>query len=132
MADKINFTDLQNQRGLDPRAVKALELRKRKKQEQQDRIKREKAEREMNTLRSRMAIIDRQIKSLEVRERGSKASLRKGQTALAQSLKEVVEVTKELGEHQAKLKSLKQEVSKETNVISVSYTHLTLPTIGCV
>lgn len=118
MAKPINFTDLQNQRGLDPRAIKALELREKKKEEQAQRLKQDKVQREVNSLHSRLAIINREIERLTVTERRSRGSITGGEKELARDLRDVAAVSKELIEHEGKIKELRQMMGKETNFIS--------------
>jgi len=113
----LSASDAANSRGLDPRAVRMLELRKKKRGERERSLRQDKARRELNALHSRLSILDREIQRLSVGERRNRADQSRGRGNLSHELADVAEVSKALTEEMQKFQKIQLAIGKERNII---------------
>jgi len=113
----LSASDAANSRGLDPRAVRMLELRKKKRVERENSLRQDKARRELNALHARLSVLDREIQRLSVGERRNRADQSRGRGNLAHELADVAEVSKALTEEMQKFQKIQLAIGKERNII---------------
>ncbi len=101
-------TNLNKGRGIDPRAQATLDAKKNSRENKEKEIKRKHAEREINSLKARLSVIDRELKRLSVSERRYTGDEHKAQEEYDREAKNVLKLTNELQVHSAKVKDLQQ------------------------
>ena len=100
--------DFNNDRGLDPRAMATLNAKKNSRSQRENDLKRKQVEREVNSLRARLSVIDRELQRLSVSERRYHGDESKAQLEFERESRSFTELTKELGAHSEKVKELQQ------------------------
>lgn len=103
--------DFQNNRGLDPRAMATLQAKKNSRGKREDDLKRKQTEREINSLKARLNVIDREIERLSVSQRRYHGAESKAENDLERESRSLLELTKELGRHSDKVKELQQALN---------------------
>lgn len=112
------YASLQKQRGLDPRALKTLEYKEKARKERTRDLEKKKIQKEVNAIRARLTVIEREIERLSVTEHRSQADVVKEEKELQENLRDVTQITKELVEHDEKIKLLRQNVGRENNLVT--------------
>jgi chromosome segregation ATPase len=97
-----------NQRGLDPKAMQVLEMRKKKRDDRSKDLKRKQVERETNAMRARLAVIDREIERLSVTEKRARGEVVRVDQDLQNEVRDVLNVTKELSGHENRIRELER------------------------
>lgn len=110
--------NLNNSRGLDSHAMNVLDFRKKKRQEKDQNLRKQKAEREINSLRARLAVIDREIERLSVTERRSRSEIVKTEQDFKKEINDVLSLTRELSEHESKIKKIESMLGLKQGAIS--------------
>jgi chromosome segregation ATPase len=105
--------DFYKSRGIDPRALQTLNARKNSRGNRQDDLRRKQAEREINALRARLTVIDREIQRLSVSGRRFHGDESRAETEFEQETKKFSELTKELARHSEKIKELNAALSSK-------------------
>lgn len=113
----LSAYDAANSRGLDPRALKTLELRKKKRGERERQLRQDKARRDLNALHARLSVIDREIQRLSVGERRNRSDISRSRTELGRELADVSEVSKALTEEVERYKKIELAIGKERTII---------------
>lgn len=109
MALADNFrTNLTKNRGIDPRAAATLDAKKNSQAKRQDDLKRKQTEREINTLKSRLTVIDRELQRLSVFERRFHSDVARAKQEFDIEVKNMSELTQELSRHSDKVAELKR------------------------
>ncbi|MEY2703906.1 MAG: hypothetical protein RLY43_2545 [Bacteroidota bacterium] len=106
-----NFTqsrsnNFKNDRGLDPRAMATLQAKKNSRSKREDDLKRKQTEREINSLRARLHVVDRELERLSVAQRRYHGSEARAESDFERESRSLLELTKELGRHNDKVKEL--------------------------
>lgn len=110
--------DAAAKRGLDPRALKTLALREQKRKEREAALRKATATRELNSLRARLSVIEREIQRLQVTERRTKSTRAQGQAQLERERRDVLTVSAQLDEALAAHKRIMLAFGKEEGVVA--------------
>ncbi len=113
MALSDKFT---NSRGLDAHAMSVLDSRKKNRDNRGNDLKRKHAEREINSLRSKLDVINREIQRLAVSGRRFHGDEARTKTEFEQESRALDDITKELGIHSEKIKELDRVLSAKRMV----------------
>jgi chromosome segregation ATPase len=103
--------DLNNDRGLDPRAMATLQAKQNSRAKREDDLKRKQTEREINALKARLSVVDREIQRLSVSERRYQGDESRVEQDFERESRSLDELTKELGRHSEKVKSLQDALN---------------------
>ncbi|MBP9763421.1 MAG: hypothetical protein KBD10_01585 [Candidatus Pacebacteria bacterium] len=117
MALSDKFT---NSRGLDAHAMSVLDSRKKNRDNRGSDLKRKHAEREINSLRSKLDVINREIQRLAVSGRRFHGDEARTKTEFEQESRALDDITKELGIHSEKIKELDRVLSAKKMVSAKS------------
>lgn len=109
---------LNSNRGLDPHAMRVLDMRKQKREDRDNDLKRKQAEREINSIRNRVTIIEREIERLSVTGRRSKGDIARTEQELQEEVGDVLKLTAELGEHEKKIHDLEKMLGAKKGTFS--------------
>lgn len=101
----------QGDRGLDPRAMATLQAKKNSRGKREDDLRRKQTEREINSLRARLNVINRELERLAVSQRRYQGSESKASLEFERESRSLLELTKELGRHNDKVKELQQALN---------------------
>lgn len=113
MALSDKFT---NSRGLDAHAMSVLDSRKKNRDNRGNDLKRKHAEREINSLRSKLDVINREIQRLAVSGRRFHGDEARTKTEFEQESRALDDITKELGIHSEKIRELDRVLSAKRMV----------------
>lgn len=105
-------------RGLDPHAMRVLDMRKQKREDKDRELKRKQVEREVNSLKTRISVIDREIERLSVTGRRSRGDIARTEQELQNEIQDVLGITKELGEHESKIHELEAKLGAKKGTFS--------------
>lgn len=100
------LSDFNNSRGLDPRAMATLDAKKNSRAQRENDLKRKQAEREINAVRARLTVVDRELQRLSVSGRRYHADESRAEAELEQEARKFSELTKELERHSDEIKQL--------------------------
>lgn len=101
-----SINDFNSSRGLDPRAMATLDAKKNSRVARENDLKRKQAEREINAVRARLTVVDRELQRLNVSGRRYHADEARAEAELEQEARKFTELTKELERHSDKIKEL--------------------------
>lgn len=113
--------DFNQDRGLDPRAMATLAAKKNSRAAREDDLRRKQIERELNSLRARLTVIDREIQRLNVFERRYNADEARANQDFAKESKSLLGLTEELGRHSSKVQQLKSLLESKKVVAHKSH-----------
>ncbi len=113
----FGMDNLAKSRGLDPQALKTLALRKKGRDDRSQSLRQKNALRDINTLRARLTVLDREIQRLSVGERRNRADVARGRGELSHELADVEEVSKALDKELAEFKKIELAIGKERSAI---------------
>jgi chromosome segregation ATPase len=105
---RILKRDFNNDRGLDPRAVATLNAKKNSRSQRENDLRRKQVEREINSLRARLAVVNRELQRLAVSERRYHGDEARAEQEFERESRSFEELTKELGRHSDKVRELQQ------------------------
>lgn len=105
---RILKRDFNNDRGLDPRAMATLNAKKNSRSQRENDLRRKQVEREINSLRARLAVVNRELQRLAVSERRYHGDEARAEQEFERESRSFEELTKELGRHSDKVRELQQ------------------------
>ncbi|MEY2640899.1 MAG: hypothetical protein RL150_292 [Candidatus Parcubacteria bacterium] len=110
--------DAAAKRGIDPRALQTLALKKKKQEEREATLRKAVATRELNALRSRLSVIEREIQRLQITERRTKSTQSQGRIALEHEQRAVLDLTAKLNEAVGEHKRIMLALGKEEGFVA--------------
>lgn len=120
MAFSAPQRDFNKSRGIDPRAAATLDAKKNSRAKREDDLKRKQTEREINALRSRLSVVDREIQRLTVSERRYHGDEAKALEEFERESKEVLDLTNQLRNHSEKVTELQRALNTKKLLVSKS------------
>lgn len=103
----LSNDDFYKNRGIDSRAAATLKAKKEGAARREDDLKRKQIQREIDSLKSRISIIDREIERLSVSERRYKGDEARAKLEFEKESREMLELTRDLQVHSSKVEQLK-------------------------